>query len=105
MRIAEKVRMEKPMMNVRIAPCNQSGETVMGRRLVMHDDPDRGRIFIFAGARVAKDEPSRHRPWRDDLHPVESPGRLAGPPSSAGGTRFAARSSDRTDVRSGRCEP
>ena len=31
------------MMNVRIDPCNQSGETVMGRRTVMLVDPVRGR--------------------------------------------------------------
>src|SRR4051794_15325133 len=39
MRMAEKVRMAKPTTNVRIDPCNQSGETIMGRRLVMRDDP------------------------------------------------------------------
>jgi hypothetical protein len=32
MRIAENVNRENPTMNVRIDPCNQSGETVMGRR-------------------------------------------------------------------------
>ena len=31
------------MMNVRIDPCNQSGETVMGRRLVMFFDPVEGQ--------------------------------------------------------------
>ena len=30
------------MMNVRIDPCNQSGETVMGRRSIIFADPVRG---------------------------------------------------------------
>src|SRR4051812_17144493 len=58
MRIAEKVRRENPMMNVRIDPCNQSGETIMGRRSGMLVGPVRG-----SGRKPREDygRPSRFR--------------------------------------------
>src|SRR5579871_1285981 len=48
--------MAKPKRNVRIDPCSQSGETVMGRRLVMLVGPVRGS---GRGTREARRRPSR----------------------------------------------
>ena len=43
------------MMNVRIDPCNQSGETVIGRRLVMQVDPLRGRVYRRGRPELTRD--------------------------------------------------
>ena len=43
------------MMNVRIDPCNQSGETVMGRRFDMHVDPVRGRVYRRGRPELTRD--------------------------------------------------
>ena len=54
------------MMNVRIDPCNQSGETVMGRRAVMRVDPVSGGERLGAMQIRGRSSRARFRLQSDD---------------------------------------